>query len=78
MAEETYRDAVAEAAVDERFRMRPAKEGQLDRISALMEHHRLVARTILKCCPPSYERDEALRAIDQASAWANQAIIRNE
>jgi hypothetical protein len=75
---ETYRCAITEASIDERFRFRSAKSGQMDRIGALLEHHRLVARTIAKCCPPSYERDEALKSIDQASAWANQAIIRNE
>lgn len=78
MPEESYRCPVTEAAIDERFRLRPTKEGQMDRIGAILEHHRLVARTIARCCPPSYERDEALKSIDQAAAWANQSIVRNE
>ena len=73
-----YQDTVAESVINERFRMRPCKGDQPERLLSLSEHSKLFARHILRSCPPSYERDEALKAVDLAFVFCNAAIIRNE
>jgi len=37
-----------------------------------------VAKIVMHNCPPSEERSEALKKLEEARLWANQAIMKNE
>jgi len=76
-----YSDPVARAMVDHRFGVSGAPMLDLEqqnRIASVRESARLMARHVVSTCPPSYERDEALTAIDNAASWAARSIARNE
>lgn len=75
-----YEDKVLAEVIEHRYG--PASvdidQDQIDRIVQLRAMARLHARQIAAVCPPSWERDEALKAVDEANSWAAKAIARNE
>lgn len=74
-----YSDAVDRAAVDARFdSVRPPAGDQAVRIDSLRSSARLLARHVLRVCPPSPERDRALLDIDSVLSFAALAILRHE
>lgn len=79
MGAEEYDDAVERAAVDHRFRPKEVLTAQqFERITSLREGARLFSRHLLKLCPPSWEKDEALRLIRSAMLHAEAGIRCNE
>lgn len=76
-----YSDELWRETVDHRFgnsSAEPLTKDQEVRIRALREGARLFARHVIASVPPSWEREEAIRAIDNANSWAARAIVRNE
>lgn len=73
-----YSDVVEQAALDNRFLPHTLNKAQAARVASLREGAWMLSRHVLKLTPPSWERDEALRAIDQACSWAEKAVSRNE
>jgi len=76
-----YSDPVSRSAIDHRFgdsSGKPLSDDASGRVRALREGARLFARHVLASCPPSWERDEALTAIDNACSWSARSIARNE
>lgn len=77
--EPDYGDPVSSAQIDERFRPKDTLSGQqFERIVSLRETGRILSRHILRLCPPSWEREEALRLIDLATLMAEQSVRRHE
>lgn len=76
-----YSDPVSRSDIDHRLGKSGAPaltDEQANRITTLRESARLHARHVLSQCPPSWERDEALHAIDNAASYAARAIARHE
>jgi hypothetical protein len=76
-----YSDKVEEAIVDHRYSAgsgAPLSDDQVKRVLSLREHSRLLARHVLQHVPPSWERDEALKAVDECMSWSARAITRHE
>jgi hypothetical protein len=76
-----YSDRVSEMAMDYRFGPGTGaalSDEQVKRLLSLREHCRLMARHVLQHVPPSWERDEALKGIDETMSWSARAISRHE
>lgn len=75
-----YEDALTEALIEHRYGPESVDldPDQVTRMVQLRSGARLLARQIAHSCPPSWERDEALKAVDNANSWAAKAIARNE
>lgn len=76
-----HSDPVSRADVDFRFgpaSAQPLDDEQVARCRALREGGRLFARHVLASCPCSWERDEAIKAIDNATSFAVRSISRHE
>lgn len=75
-----YEDKILAELIEHRYG--PASvdldDDQVARMIQLRSGARLLARQIAASCPPSFERDEALKAVDEANSWAAKAIVRNE
>lgn len=54
------------------------KDDQPARYVTIREAARMLATTIIECCPQSRERSVALTHLETASMWANASIARNE
>lgn len=61
-----------------RFKHHPPKGNQADRYEANRLGTAGLAMLYLKNCPPSAERDNAIKHIEEAMFWANASIARNE
>jgi len=76
---EGYDDAIERDAIDCRFRPKDRLTGpQFERIVSLREGARLFARHLSKLCPPSWDKEEALRLINSAMLHAEAAIRLHE
>ena len=73
-----YDDVVERAIVDHRYAVVVVSDLQRLRLSSLREGARLLSRHIIRTCPASWERDEALKAIDIALGFAQRAVERHE
>lgn len=76
-----YSDPVSRGDIDHRLGNSGCpvlNEDQASRIRTLRESARLFARHVLSSTPPSWERDEALHAIDNAASYVARAIARHE
>jgi len=76
-----HSDPVSRGDVDHRFGpsgVPPMNDEQIRRIGSIREHARLFARHVLADAPPSWERDEAIRSIDDACSYAARAVSRHE
>lgn len=75
-----YDDAITEAAIEHRYGPSSVDlcPDQVARMVQLRSGCRLLARQIAHSCPPSWERDEALKMVDEACSWSAKAIARNE
>jgi hypothetical protein len=54
------------------------KGDQPARYMTIREAAKMLATTVIECCPQSRERSLALTKIEEASMWANAGIARNE
>jgi hypothetical protein len=76
-----YSDPVSRSDIDHRLGQSGTPNltpEQQKRISSIRESARLFARHILESAPPSWEKDEALHAIDNAASYAARSIARHE
>lgn len=64
--------------LDRAFGYHKPTENQLPRFERINRTSRELAAAILGCCPPSPERNLALREVELARMRANQAIAINE
>lgn len=74
-------DPVSRGDVDHRFGlsgMPTLTPEQIKRLQSIREHLRLLARHVLADCPNSWEREEAVKALDETYSWAAKAISRHE
>lgn len=73
-----YDDATERAIVDHRYAPVVLSDTQRVRVQSLREGARLLSRHVIRLCPNSWERDEALKAIDVALGFSQRAIERHE
>ncbi len=64
--------------IDNIFTYHAPKGDQQDRYVALRAQAKITADLIIRSCPDSRERDEALKKLEESIMWANSAIARNE
>jgi hypothetical protein len=60
------------------FRYHPPKDDQPKRYETIRSLGHGFAEAIENLCPPSAERDEAIKKIREAVMWANASIACNE
>ncbi len=71
--------ATFDPEIKKRFTYHPPKdEKQVAKFKVLREYGLLIASTINELCPTSYEKDEAIKKVEEAIMWANASIARNE
>lgn len=64
--------------LENRFSYHAPKGNQVRRYQRIREAGRRLAEFIDRECPPSSEKEKAVRHIEMAVMWANAAIARNE
>lgn len=79
VANESFSDPVLDGMLDHRFGPSSVKldDDQVRRICSMRDGMRILARHIAALCPPSWERDKALEALDEAHSWTAKSIARN-
>lgn len=79
VAHDDFSDPVLDSMIDHRFGPSSVKltDDQVARIVSLRDGMRLLARHIASLCPPSWERDKALEALDESHSWTAKSIARN-
>ena len=79
VASSDHSDPVLDSLLDHRFGPSSVtlSDDQVRRIVSLRDGARLFARHIAALCPPSWEREKALEALDEAHSWIAKSIARN-
>lgn len=68
---------ISEGELRQRFTYHPPKDKtEIARYEVLRQHAYLFACVINDFCPPGYERDEAVKNVEQSVMWANAALAR--
>lgn len=69
---------MTESEIKKRFKYHPPKEGQTERYEDIRNRARSLAHFIIKTCPDSRERSQAITRLEEMVHWANASIARNE
>jgi hypothetical protein len=64
--------------IENNFTYHPPKEGQPEKYTGLRKKAMDMALFINEVCPDSREKSLAMTKLEEAIAWANAAIARNE
>ena len=71
------RDRIPNEELRIRFTYHPPKDtGQQAKYEVLRGNGFTLTQVINEICPASYERDEALKRVEEAIMWANAALAR--
>ena len=70
--------AATDGNIEHRFTYHPPNDEKVLKHEVIRGKGLTLAIIISELCPPSFERDEALKKVDEAVMWANASIARNE